>query len=129
MKVKKVNRYYCDFCKKANCSSVSISRHEKHCTMNPKRECRMCKILKNKTVPMKKLLQITPTTNATKELLEPLRGLVDNCPACILAALRQSGCTDYTLFDYKKEVEAFWAEVNEQQRMEDEAAILYEVSR
>lgn len=129
MRVRKVNRYYCDFCKKANCSAASINKHEKHCTMNPNRECGMCDVVKNKPVPMKKLLQVTPTTNATKELLEPLRGLTDNCPACILSALRQSGCTDYALFDYKKEVETFWAEVREQERQEDEAAILYEVSR
>lgn len=42
MRVKKVNRYYCDFCKKSNCSKHAMELHEKHCTMNPDRQCRLC---------------------------------------------------------------------------------------
>ena len=47
MKIIKVNRYYCDFCKKANCSAPAMSLHERHCTLNPNRTCCMCKEPRN----------------------------------------------------------------------------------
>ena len=37
MKVRKVNRYTCDFCKNLNCSGGAISNDRKFCTMNPDR--------------------------------------------------------------------------------------------
>ncbi|MCK5346673.1 MAG: hypothetical protein KAR20_24855, partial [Candidatus Heimdallarchaeota archaeon] len=40
MRVVKKNVYYCDFCKKKGLRSLKI--HEKHCTANPDRECRLC---------------------------------------------------------------------------------------
>ena len=43
-----------------------------------------------------------------------LRDITENCPVCILAAIRQSGI-DSWLFDfkYKEEHEAWWKEHNE----------------
>jgi len=37
-KIRKV--YYCEFCRKHGLRMIST--HEKHCTLNPKRECRVC---------------------------------------------------------------------------------------
>lgn len=34
--------YYCDHCNKRSLSGGHISTHEKHCTANPERECRIC---------------------------------------------------------------------------------------
>jgi hypothetical protein len=45
MRMKKVNRYWCDFCNKAGLSSHSMIKHEKHCTMNLVRECRVCALM------------------------------------------------------------------------------------
>ena len=39
-KIKKV--YYCDFCGKHRLTSNSMLLHEKHCTLNPNRVCRVC---------------------------------------------------------------------------------------
>ena len=52
---------------------------------------------------------------ALKPLFPKLRDMAGNCPACIMAALRQKGipvpaCGD--LFDFKKERDSFWSDVN-----------------
>lgn len=44
-------------------------------------------------------------------LLEPLRKAARDCPACILAALRQSGFTVCFYFDYQTEVKGIFAEL------------------
>ena len=42
MKVKVRKVYYCDFCKKRLMRIDAIINHEKHCTANLSRICRMC---------------------------------------------------------------------------------------
>ena len=32
--------FYCDFCRKYKLTSFSMKAHERHCTLNPDRECR-----------------------------------------------------------------------------------------
>lgn len=105
-------RYYCDFCKKSG--GNSLAKHEKHCTGNPNRECRMC----NCNPPTAEL--IAAVGSGGPEGLERLRKAADDCPACILAGIRQSkinhpdpeiggGDGSYIEFDYKKEAMTFWA--------------------
>ena len=136
MKVKKVNRYYCDFCKKSGCSKFHILKHEKYCTLNPNRECRMCKILDDSPVAMSELVKVLPRiedykkeeskdllhsysyyegfTENVNEALSKLRLITGDCPACILAAIRQAKIPVPMIekFDYKKEVELFWEKIN-----------------
>lgn len=45
MRTKKVNRYWCDFCNKAGLQAGAMAKHEKHCTLNPDRSCRVCTIV------------------------------------------------------------------------------------
>ncbi len=136
MRVRKVNRYYCDFCKKANCSKPAIESHEKHCTNNPNRVCRMCVKLEAVQKPIAELIALIPVQETYKETVRDsigvganaeyfqydifsgyeaavedafpkLRAATDNCPVCIFAALRQSGCTIWpSRFDFKKEMAA-----------------------
>jgi hypothetical protein len=126
MRIKKVYRYYCDFCKKSGGSKYHIREHEKHCTMNPNRQCGMCEYAGFTQKPMNELLAILPEmneftidygesgslvidsqkiNNAVKELVEFTQG----CPACIMAAIRQKGIfVSLTNYDYKEEVARFW---------------------
>lgn len=60
MRVKKVNRYYCEFCKKSGQSASHISKHEKRCTLNPNRHCGMCAMLENEQPGIKDLLSVLP---------------------------------------------------------------------
>jgi hypothetical protein len=49
-----------------------------------------------------------------KEILPILRKEAGNCPACILAALRQSKIPyQYAYFDFKEEVKKLWDEINQ----------------
>lgn len=123
-------RYYCEFCKKSNCSGGAISKHEKFCTMNLNRGCRMCKhpikplSLINLLPNPKQFLKIGKEYNneyyegwkdTYKEPLKIIKRECNYCPACILAVLRQSKVPLYMLdFDYKKEVEKWWKLRNEE---------------
>lgn len=142
MITKKVNRYYCEFCKKANCSAFSISRHESACTLNPNRICNVCKMDHGEWSqnefeqrPISELLVILPDpvpfkfedpraisewyyhdelTAAVNKVLPKLREISGDCPACIMAALRQKGIpvTMVTDFNFKAEMEQIWNDIN-----------------
>lgn len=150
MRKKKVWRYYCDFCKKANCSGASISKHEKHCTLNPERVCGMCKLIKRSQpdlanavsfLPDPKLYEVSEINlgvesyyfkgleNAVEQLMDNLRDKLDDCPVCIMAALRQRGIpvTMIKSFDYKKESKEELDNYNKTQRRNDEYSAEHEV--
>ena len=137
MKVKRVNRYYCDFCKKSGCSKPALAKHEKHCTMNPARECRMCAFAELSGEPLSKLIAIMPTpptdyndlTDAesfeafARSFIPKLRTEADGCPTCMMAAIRQSGWRVPAMrdiygenkqesFDYKKESDELFEEIH-----------------
>jgi len=107
-----------------------MEEHEKHCTLNPNRECGLCDIIGESPRPMVELLAVVPKCadyktgdapwnidhdkyeQASREALAKLRELTNNCPACILAALRQSknsGLVEAD-FDFFKESKAFLKE-------------------
>ncbi len=149
MITKRVNRYYCEFCKKANCSAASISRHEAACTMNPKRICRVCKFVRDDTPFGYRISDDrTPDTAALVALLPeitqferdengsfsgnaiiksvnvalgPLRKATDNCPACIMAAIRQAKIpvSVATGFSFTDEMKSVWSDVNDAERMQE----------
>ena len=142
MKAKLVKRYYCDFCRKSGGSAGHMRRHESACTMNPNRVCRVCKMAhgdlgagEGVQSPIAQLLALLPDpapfrykhqeTNGTQyyedELgdetnaaLPELRDTTGNCPACIMAALRQKGIPVGMVsgFDFKKEIAEIWSDVN-----------------
>ncbi len=100
-------RYYCEFCKKSGGSRYHIENHEKHCTMNPNRVCGMC----GRCGDLDELIAILPSADQCREartldeivespescteiainkIMPQLRTAADDCPACILATLRQA---------------------------------------
>ena len=116
MRVRKTNRYYCDFCKKANCSSGAMRLHERHCTMNPNRSCRLCKQPRDipgiiKSLPHHRSYYDDEGKPVGVGLLAQIRTACSNCPACILAIVRQAAITPVVDFDYKEEVARWWARV------------------
>lgn len=137
MITKKVNRYYCEFCKKANCCASSIKQHELACTLNPNRVCNVCKMNHGEWSqdefeqrPISELLEILPDPlpfkikdefgdgliKAVNAVLPKLREISGNCPACIMAALRQKGipvpmATD---FNFSAEMKQIWDDINDQ---------------
>ncbi len=129
MKVKTVKRYSCDFCPKKSLRAWSMEKHERHCTMNPNRVCRVCALLarwfENRSEiaqPIEKLLAAMPPPDVWEKvpidedfapLLKPLRQLADDCPACIFAALRQYGNSAFWGFNYKDEMKVWLEKVDE----------------
>jgi len=129
MKVKKVNRYYCEFCKKSGCSGGHMKKHEERCTMNPNRVCGMCKMLDMEQPSMELMISLLPKqSDVLKDMgdweyyagavlnaaLPKLREAANNCPACIMAAIRQSGFPVHVMsdFNFTEECRSAWADFN-----------------
>jgi len=131
--MKKVQRwrYYCDFCKKAGQSGGHMQNHESACTLNPERVCKMCKKMGHVGQPaMTDLLAVLPQPpkemgwdeeEAFKVLVEAamseLRVLTNNCPVCIMAALRQKKIPVPMVdsFNFKKEIETTFQAIHEEE--------------
>ena len=152
MITKKVNRYYCEYCTKSNCSAGAMSKHEKHCTKNPDRKCGMCDVMEEDQQSISDMLALFPPIDTIKGTYENdgysnsedwiytdnlqiaiknLRDLVNNCPACILAAIRQAGIPVPLIsdFDYKKEVDEIWDKMREQDAQNEYDSMLMEEAR
>ena len=145
MKVKKKNVYYCEYCNRHSLSP-SLGIHEKHCTANPDRECRLCE---NKGVKeiiekhrkyfyIRTIMKPSHLTGFTCEqvqvaykkkfTLEDIKNEFDYfCPNCIFTVIRCLGLNRYYFdkkfeFDYKKELDEWWAMENERATEEAERA-------
>lgn len=128
---RQVWQYRCDFCAKRNLSAGAIAKHEKHCTANPNRICRMCAAIKKEQKALDALIACLSLAKPDYGIAE-LRELAEECPACILAAIRQSkiretykaasaneqewseegGPLDLK-WDFKEALKDFWARINE----------------
>lgn len=141
MRTKKVNRYWCDFCNKAGLQAGAMRKHELHCTLNPDRKCRVCDLFDDRAAPLADLIAMLPDpapyhaeiiamgmqdsehsklTSAMKDVLPAFRAAANNCPACMMAALRLKKIPVPMVedFDFKKEMESIFADLN-QQRYEE----------
>lgn len=140
MKTKTVNRYYCEFCKKSGGHAGAMRKHEKHCTMNPDRECRMCILTLGAQSDLKELIAMLPDMEkfkavkkgfgpdengnwsefeweeypgyqeAVEEAFKKIREECENCPACLLAVIRQGGI--FVDFKYQEESDKYLQEYN-----------------
>lgn len=136
MKVRQVKQYICEFCGKKGLSSGHMKRHERHCTKNPERKCRMCDILGVTQLPITDLMAILPDPSeyayedewgsggyrenlfiATDTVMPRLREITSECPMCIMAALRQKGIPVIAVrgFDYKNEIAGAWNKIREEE--------------
>ncbi len=132
MITKKVNRYYCEYCKKAGCNKFYMERHEKHCTANPNRKCRMCAYAElEQTKITDEILSIIPDPNIhagkaeywdgeemsdiyekmLHEAMDKISPMINGCPACMLSVIRLARKKynreiDFP-FNYKNEAESF----------------------
>lgn len=127
-------RYYCGFCESAGrlkgfWTKPKAERHERGCTANPDRVCGLCTEVaeliggKSEQRPISELVAVLSEDKPEWGFKE-LRLLANNCPACILAALRQTPIRKEMNtqewwewmgqfnFDFKRELESFWQEHN-----------------
>ena len=102
-------------------SAYHIQKHEKGCTNNPNRECGLCRKSGLEQKPLNHCVDLL-SINENCELIgfDKLREYVENCPACLLATLRQFGkgmpewYPWWPDFDFKKELALFWQTWNEE---------------
>lgn len=116
-------RYKCDFCGKTGYSACHMAKHEKHCTANDNRECRVCKLVEAEQKPMADLVA------AAWRGIEALEEVAEGCPACMLSAIRRmpplhgpgnfystwdsDGGDGLSTWDYKKAMKSVWDNFNE----------------
>jgi len=124
-------RCECDYCGKKNWSIGAMRRHEKHCTMNPARECRVCKMVDSVQMPTAKLLALIPDVKGTADkygnvsysdadryavnaAVPALRDACGGCPACMLSAYRQKGIKLAMVeeFSFTESMKQIWSEIN-----------------
>ena len=128
-------RYYCDFCKKSGGRKDCIVKHERGCTARPDRTCGLCEHCGEVQPELSSLTGFIDTYckdlpryeiedhNPHREMLsvsgdkldpmvEGLGKLANECPACMLAALRQAETETYSNFKFKERLDAWWAEEN-----------------
>ena len=138
MKIIKKNVYYCEFCNKK--SLKSVKDHEKHCTNNLDRDCKLCKEKYNYREIIDKLKQrfvFMETTKVNEDdfgvgefidvsiswVTDKISGkevldLVNGCPICALTIIKglaknknESRLLNID-FDYGKELGSWWTEIN-----------------
>lgn len=140
MKTKLVKRHWCDYCNKAGLQARAMAMHEKHCTLNQARACRVCALIAmNRTDeeveaqrPLADLIAMLPDpaaynssfagcefndahsilADALKAILPAFRLAAAGCPACMMAALRQKKIPVPMVdgFDFKSEMSTIFAE-------------------
>ena len=117
--------YYCDYCSKRYLIKSACEKHEKHCTANIDRDCRMCNMSDPENLreliqkynnqfdvhtiednpifgmPSFETYEIENSPKA-EDILED----VDGCPMCALTIIRK---LKYPIdWDYKKQIEIWW---------------------
>jgi hypothetical protein len=145
MKTKQVTRYICDFCGKTGYSLGCMRRHEVHCTLNPKRECRMCEAAQECAPTPEELATVVALvpklSDYERDGVEGINGgkcididqavaelrlvwseiadRLHGCPACIMATLRQAGfplALANSWWTYTEACAAWWKPINEDKR-------------
>ena len=155
MRKRRVWRYYCDFCKKALCHHGYMVKHEKRCTMNQDRECKVCKKEKLKGFSLKDLKIIARNNENelkqlsekldypfkvqenSKDIINEMYDFADYCPMCVFSALRQDGLLKSIYddsgvlikegykFSLKEELDEFWKTMREKEEYEDQMYYAY----
>lgn len=122
-------RYYCDHCKKSGGSAHHMARHERGCTANPGRVCGICDRIGLTAAPLAELISLVraigtpeysePTDQSwfllNKEAFATLREKADNCPCCILAALRQGNANTASDvdFNFRQAIKDVWKDYDD----------------
>lgn len=111
MRIKQVNRYYCDHCNKGSLTKTSMVEHEARCARNPARVCGLCAEAGLDQATMVDLI------TAFRIGIDALRIKANGCPACMLSAILQDRAARpddkfawIDSFDYKKELVLFRSE-------------------
>jgi len=121
MKTKTVKRFYCEHCGKGGQSARWILWHEAACTKNPNRVCRYCGergipfvgIERPTEQSLAEVNELGPNSREFKADVEKALKATDECPACTLAALRDSGWPMWVFpFEFKEVKAAWWEERN-----------------
>jgi len=101
-----------------------MRKHESRCTLNPNRQCGLCKLLDQVPVSPKELAHLVFSYSSEQAVLNEkvIRDKCHECQACILAVVRQAyklgDLEDHIKmveikFDFKKELAEFWQNEND----------------
>lgn len=140
MKIKTKKVYYCDYCKEYRLTKPSMEKHEKYCTMNQNRECRLCgkKNIYDIIEKYKNKLNCIITRDSSypeilrlkwtngKINLDDIRAEVDGCPNCVFTILRITLLNEILCFNYAEELKRWWNEKNDEDYEKEMRELIYE---
>jgi len=124
MRTIKKNVYYCDYCNKHGLSAGHMSNHEKSCTLNINRICKVCNLLDNEKLELQPIIDKHIALYTQSDYLKPYNGHLiledcNGCPACTLAVIRQvykqtksRNFYSSIIFDFKKEMQSIFNDIN-----------------
>ena len=124
MKTVKKNVYYCDYCNKRGLSTGHMSRHEKSCTLNINRTCKVCNLLDNEKLELQPIIEKHLALYLQTDEVKTYDGMpiledCNGCPACTLAVIRQiykqaklRNFYNSIVFDHKKEMQSVFYDIN-----------------
>lgn len=96
--------------------------------MNPDRYCGVCESIASRdneehtqaamtdliaALPVEGDVDVEDMYEAVADAMPSLIELAGNCPACILAAIRQAKWVGVAEYDYKAETQSLWAAIND----------------
>lgn len=134
MKRKKVWRYYCEYCGKSAAAAGHMATHERGCTLNPGRKCRVCHTARDymaitKLIPARDLLTserhlaaMSPAERVAlneeyKVITCDISQAVNECPMCMFTVMRLSGVPMTLFFEFElRERLRAWHEANDERR-------------
>lgn len=104
--------HYCEHCGKHSLMPNRMHKHERRCTLNPKRECGLC----GRKGGLEEIIQKYSKVGRIEQVVgdvdkDKLMDDVNNCPACALNVIRCAKL-QHVEFDYKKETQSYWDERN-----------------
>lgn len=126
MIIKQKPVYYCKHCKKYRLAKNAMEKHEKGCTLNPRRDCGMCEYgdggMAFEDLLAKFPIVLTPEwviegntfghDQWERERIKVFEQVKDEtiCPACRLAWIRQNNVS--VEYDYATDSAQFWTAYN-----------------
>lgn len=131
MRTKTVKRYYCDHCNRGMFQQPAMASHELTCIANPHRVCFLCNapvdtfnipflaysMQSREDVELEEMEDGEATGFHVCKSVDAIQWLyskVDGCPCCVLAVLKQGKINAFGVFDYKKELEEWHREQNQE---------------
>lgn len=139
MITKNIKMHYCEFCGKKRMRSNAMAQHERHCTANINRQCRMCEgktnykaIIKNISRKHRDDLVVKRGEHGdyysmdAQNIVQEIKEMCRDCPACTLTVIRHIGNPAlYANYEYRNHSDEWFDRKQKEEAKRDEYDAMY----